>query len=388
MDIRNRLQIIKHWSVVEQAGYWLVWMLLLALPLIFWDFNDPFQHRRIIGGWIRILPYLIIFLIHNLYLLPRVLLQKKYWLYLTATLAVILLVNYWFVLDDQVHFMIRQFLERNNLSAEDAVALHSHGQLFRPGSGPSGHPGEGMGFYGGSRRGLSDAMVYVYSVLVSFLLVGFNITLKLASRWLQQEQWQKENEKETLKAKLAALQNQVSPHFFMNTLNNIHALIDYSREDAKDAVVQLSKLMRFMLYNTSGGVTTLEDEMQFYKNYIHLMHLRLQPEVDLRVVFPDPVPHFRVYSLLGIALIENAFKYGVRAQGASFIYIEFETRGTWLYMNCRNSKATPSKMGSTDGGIGIANTRRRLDLLFPEAYSLTIYDREQEFEVNLNYPMQ
>ena len=109
----------------------------------------------------------------------------------------ILLVNYWFVLDDQVHFMIRQFLERNNLSAEDAVALHSHGPLFRPGSGPSGHPGEGMGFYGGSRRGLSDAMVYVYSVLVSFLLVGFNITLKLASRWLQQEQRQKENEKET-----------------------------------------------------------------------------------------------------------------------------------------------------------------------------------------------
>ncbi|MBN1951027.1 MAG: histidine kinase [Bacteroidales bacterium] len=377
---------LKNWKTIEQTAYWVVWSILAFLPMIFWDISDPEEKIKLFAGWIRILPFFIIFLLHNLLLLPHLLLKNKYLSYGLATLALILLVNYWFVYSDYVHDQVRQLFE--NLKEQIPREYGSDGG----GSGYS-RGGHGGGYHGRHypkheywRSPATLLIMYTYNVLISILLIGFNCAIKFTAQWLSREQERKEVEKVAAESQLMALQNQVSPHFFMNTLNNIHALIEYSKEEAQEAVLRLSKMMRYLLYESDHGKTPIAKEIEFLLSYIELMKLRLQPGVDLRVSFPDPVPDVKVHSLLILPFIENAFKHGIDPQNESFIHILIEVKGDRIHFNCRNSKSA-LKQKADVGGIGIENARKRMDLLYQHNYQLNIYNLESEFEVDFSVPI-
>jgi LytS/YehU family sensor histidine kinase len=263
--------------------------------------------------------------------------------------------------------------------------------LNRGGRGRGMHGRRGMGGGPGSHyffRGRNPLyLAYTYNVFISLLVVGFNTTIKYATRWLKHEKDQQEREKEAVQSQLSALQSQVSPHFFMNTLNNIHALIDYDQGHAKEAVLRLSKMMRYLLYESENGKIALKKEVEFLQSYIDLMKLRLRPEVELKVQFPATVPDVEVYSLLTLSFLENAFKYGIDPRRSSFIHILFEVIDNKIHFNIRNSKGTEVHENTEKGGLGIINTRKRLELLFAGSYTLNLYDRKNEFEVDLNYPV-
>ncbi len=174
----------------------------------------------------------------------------------------------------------------------------------------------------------------------------------------------------------------------MNTLNNIHALIDYSKEDAKEAILRLSRMMRYLLYDSEQGTTSLTRELEFLKSYLDLMRLRLQKSVELKVNFPSSPPGLEVHPFLLIAFIENAFKHGIRPRGKSFIHILLEINHDKLHFNVINSRADGTKDTNNEGGIGIENTRKRLDLLYGRNYSLNIYDRKKDFEIDLIIPVR
>ena len=178
----------------------------------------------------------------------------------------------------------------------------------------------------------------------------------------------------------------------MNTLNNIHALVDIDPEQAKDSIVQLSKIMRFVLYEGSKQMVPLRQEILFLQNYIELMRKRVADQVDIRVSLPDMLPDREVPPLMLITFVENAFKHGVSYQQPSFINIRISIDGSTdspqpasLHFVCRNSKIPQAE--DRHGGVGLQNAKRRLDLLYADRYDLHIDDAADTYTVTLQIPL-
>ncbi|MDB4584670.1 histidine kinase, partial [Draconibacterium sp.] len=225
------------------------------------------------------------------------------------------------------------------------------------------------------------------NALVSILVVGFNAAIKVTVIWQDEEQKNKELEKEKLQTELAFLKNQVSPHFFMNTLNNIHALIDINSEDAKESVIKLSKLMRYLLYDSEEGKTTLAKEIEFIKSYVDLMKLRFTSQVSVKLSFPENVPEIEIPPMLFTSLLENAFKHGITYQKESFVEVIINADKEFLYFRVKNSKKDGDNGLDEPGGIGLENLRKRLELIYHNRYFLELNEDKNTFEINIKLPL-
>ena len=218
----------------------------------------------------------------------------------------------------------------------------------------------------------------------SILVTGFSLGLAILEKLAQNEQQRKELEKEKLNSELAFLKNQVSPHFFFNTLNNIYSLIGIDAEEAQESVHKLSKLMRYLLYESEQGEAKLTDEIDFMNHYIDLMKLRLSSKVDLTVSLPEQVSGLRIPPLLFIPFIENAFKHGISYREPSFISINMVVEGTQITFKATNSLGSGNQpKDSQHSGIGLENVKKRLRLLFPQTHKLTIDKGSDIFTVEL-----
>jgi LytS/YehU family sensor histidine kinase len=234
----------------------------------------------------------------------------------------------------------------------------------------------------------SFVMVFFDNFIIAILLVAASTSIKIMSQWLNEEGRRKDLEKEQLKTELAMLRHQVSPHFLMNTLNNIHALIDINSGAAKDAVIRLSTLMRYLLYETSHGYTYLKKEIDFIESYIALMKLRFSNKVLINVEVPSNIPEIQIPPMLLISFIENAFKHGVSYQADSFVIFKMEIIEDKLFCSIRNSKhSTKEKINKQYSGIGMTNISKSLALLYDKDYKLDVIDSENEFEVQLIIPV-
>ncbi len=228
---------------------------------------------------------------------------------------------------------------------------------------------------------------YLIHFIIAFLMVGFNIAIKLFFfKSFRDEEMLKELEHQRLQSELEYLKYQINPHFFMNTLNNIHALVDIDTGKAKSTIVELSKLMRYVLYEASNKTILLSREVQFLKNYIALMSLRYTNKVSIQMDFPVEVPEVQIPPLLFVSFVENAFKHGVSYRSESFIHVLMQLdEGNRLSFRCSNSNN-----GSADEqhhGIGLENIRKRLRLLFGNDYTLSITEEEHKFDVLLIIPL-
>ena len=221
-------------------------------------------------------------------------------------------------------------------------------------------------------------------ILTSLLISGFAMGLGVMEKLKQNEKKQKELEKEKLNSELAFLKNQVSPHFFFNTLNNIYSLIGIDASTAQESVLKLSKLMRYLLYESEHGETLMSHEIDFMNNYIDLMRLRLSPKVELQIDFPEGFSDFSVPPLLFVSFVENAFKHGVSHRERSFIHLRMQIDKEQVTFVAENSVGKSSTPGDLQhSGIGLENVRKRLNLLFPERHRLTIDATDAVFRVEL-----
>jgi len=199
---------------------------------------------------------------------------------------------------------------------------------------------------------------------------------------MENEKQRKELEKERLNSELAFLKNQISPHFFFNTLNNIYSLVQINTDDAQKSILKLSKLMRYLLYETEHGNIQLSQEIEFMMNYLDLMKLRLTQKVELNVSFPVKYKDISIPPLLFIPFIENALKHGVSYRDRSFIHILMEVNDQEIIFSCSNSIVTKTEE-TADSGIGLENIKKRLALLFPLKHSLKITQADASFQVDL-----
>lgn len=225
---------------------------------------------------------------------------------------------------------------------------------------------------------------YVNSSFASLLIISIALGLRISEAYNKKEEQNRELERAKLSADLSLLKNQVSPHFFFNTLNNIYALTETNSPHAGIAVLKLSKMMRYVLTESEQGNITLEQELAFMNNYIDLMRLRISEKVKISVDFRPHSSEIMIPPMIFISFIENAFKHGISYRQDSFINISLKTTETDLTFICINSKVrVPVAQKDECQGIGLENVKRRLLLLYPENHSLQIEENDDTFNVIL-----
>ena len=228
----------------------------------------------------------------------------------------------------------------------------------------------------------------ILAIIMLILMFGANLGIKGFYRGLEDRKRLTELEHENLEQQLEYLRYQINPHFFMNTLNNIHALVDIDPEKAKGTILELSKMMRFVLYEGNKQGVSLTNEIDFIRHYIALMQLRYTDKVRIDIDLPAEVPDRQIPPLILITFIENALKHGISYQHESFIEVKVSVEKGELWFDCRNSKAEkPHQTNEEKGGVGLANVRKRLNLLFGRNYILRIKNDPDVYSVTLNIPL-
>ncbi len=336
------------------------WIILFILPQFLISgglFNDERTTRIVL---FNTLVFVILFYANYLWLVPLLAQKGRWFTFLVLAAALIVVLGY----------ASGRFYE--NLFAPPPE-MRERIRETEPGPSSDDH---------GRRRG--EGMAIYNFFITSFLVSGFAVGMRYAESAVRKEEEIKELEKEKLNSELALLKNQVSPHFFFNTLNNIYSLIEINGKDAQEAVLSLSKMMRYMLYESEQGNTKLSHEIEFMNGYIDLMKLRMSDRVKLTVSWPAELEDQDLPPLLFIPFIENAFKHGVSYQGNSFIDISLKADGGLISFTARNSiSRANANAPQAASGIGLENVRKRLALLFPGRHELRIDEGETVFTAEL-----
>lgn len=222
------------------------------------------------------------------------------------------------------------------------------------------------------------------SAALFLLVLVISSSVKIVQQWFFAEQMKEKAEKEKLRTELSLLKSQVNPHFLFNTLNNIYAMAITGSENTAGAVMKLSQIMRYILQDADNEFVPLQKDIGFIEHYIDLQQFRLSDKVDIVFAVEGVPGTLRIAPLLLIPFIENAFKYGVSARETSSIRMRIAIRENVVTLTVENSKHVNAAATSKDNtGIGITNTRRRLDLLYPDKYELNIQDMPDQFLVTL-----
>lgn len=380
----------------EHTIYTAIWTMLYASPVIN-IYTRMAGNPRITFSWTEILhaweytsTWLVMFAIHNFLLLPILLKKRKNGTYLCLSFAILLAGMFITYLNRPIHkdqYKTRMEAEwkADSLAYERVAAVRlGDGRYCSPQNPmrrkpldyqsidplPMLGPGELVAFFGG------------------LLLMGMNLGVKLYFMSQRDRERQKIIDQRNLEQQMEYLKYQVNPHFFMNTLNNIHALVDIDPERAKTTIVELSKMMRHILYEGSKKLIPLTREVEFLNLYVQLMRLRYTRKVHINVDVPPQLPELKLPPLMLIIFVENAFKHGISYREESFIDIKLRVENKRLLFSCCNSKPTQVQRTNEKGGMGLQNVRQRLELLYDDDYTLDISDGEKTYEVKLDIPMQ
>ncbi|MCB2379386.1 histidine kinase [Hymenobacter sp. BT635] len=257
-------------------------------------------------------------------------------------------------------------------------------QNFRPRGSGGGLRNELGGFRPRPRR--FDMM----SLLTTLLVLGISTSIAAVQKWQADAQRRQELEQQKVNSELSFLKAQINPHFFFNTLNNIYALTVLDTGAAQQAIHTLSRMMRYVLYETTVETTQLSKELAFVQDYVTLMKLRLTERVRVELEWPAPVREVPVAPMLLLPYVENAFKHGVSATQPSRILVAVrQPSAQVLELEVRNTLFPASAASLDEGsGIGLVNTRRRLDLLYPGRYTLTVDEATPEGEFRVHLTLQ
>jgi two-component system LytT family sensor kinase len=208
--------------------------------------------------------------------------------------------------------------------------------------------------------------------------------LRLIQKWKDDEKRKTEIEKEKISTELTFLKQQVNPHFLFNALNNIYSLTLNTSEDASYAILKLSSILRYMLYETENNQVSLRDELNIVWDFIELQKIRLTDKVKVTYDLKGETGNLKIAPLLLIPLVENAFKHGIDNMNESFIEILINIQSGQLELKARNRIVRINTGLKNENGIGIKNIRRRLDIIYPGKHSLTTEIKNDVFLVKLN----
>ena len=221
------------------------------------------------------------------------------------------------------------------------------------------------------------------NALLYMLVVGVSVAIRMTSGWYRAEAARRQLEHSRTQAELQNLKSQLNPHFLFNTLNNIYSLIQLDADRAQQAVHDLSRMLRYVLYESSCPTVPLAAEVEFLRDYIELMRIRLPRHVEVGVSLPEEPSPTPVAPLLFISLIENAFKHGTSNDRPSFIRIDIHERGGELVCRIRNSCFPKTASDRSGSGIGLKNLSKRLEMIYPQRHTFEYGERGGTYTASL-----
>ena len=333
------------------AIHTLVWLLLLVIPYIstdqIFDALDPASDVKYFFLCLTISCVLLMtFYFNYFFLIPRYLFGKRSWLYISILSLTIVTV---FLLIGII-FLFSGF-NPETLDKTDPIIEKIIPVII-----------------------INAVSLWLLAIVSSVLWAYYNRL--------------KETENEKLSAQIASLKSQINPHFLFNTLNNIYATAIDTSPKAADMVDKLSEMMRYTMKDTQQDFVLLEDELTYISNYIELQRLRLDRSVKLEYRSLENVPALQISPMLLIPFVENAFKHGVNSEQKSHIKIEITMNKNEFQLSVINNKVDIQRNISEKSGLGIDNTKHRLNLIYPSKHLLVINDTEKQFAVSLYIDLQ
>ncbi|MGB4960223.1 MAG: histidine kinase [Saprospiraceae bacterium] len=230
------------------------------------------------------------------------------------------------------------------------------------------------------KKGFRPTVGLIALVLVAAISTGYG----LLDDFVRAEKERDEKQKEKLKSELSFLRSQISPHFIFNVLNSIVYLIRSNAALAESVTLKLSNLMRYMLYDSENAQISLDKEISYVENYIELQKIRFEEDVDIQYTKTGDISHQLIEPMLIIPFVENAFKHGVGMIVNPAIIIQIDVQKDHLTCMVKNKISVDhSEEKDESSGIGLKNVQRRLELLYPDAHTLTVKNDGDWFAVDL-----
>ncbi|MCS7035658.1 MAG: histidine kinase [Saprospiraceae bacterium] len=347
MKAQRILERLYAWLTYRPVYHGLFWLALLAL--LFWtDYAPGLDWRFVLGNvFISLIFFAVLVYFNLLYLIPRYLARHAL-LYLLLVLAACAIVT-----------PIRVFVLYLKFSGQPEW-----------------------------QQALVDAQLNLYagSVLVTLT----STVLRVITDWWRYQQEKQILQTQTIQSELRFLKSQINPHFLFNTLNNLYALTLKKSDKAPEIVLKLSEIMRYMLYDCNERQVPLEREVQYIHNYLDLERLRQPKGADIQFVTEGFISDQMIAPLIFVPFLENSFKHGLNhhTRGGGYVRLRLKVEGKQLEFSIENSKPDPPPPPSTSGGIGLANVRQRLDLLYPGKYALDIQDEPHRYAVTLHMTLE
>ena len=315
----------------------LLWGVIFILPYFFMDSEQVFNWRPFLRSLPEIIGFITVFYVNYFIFIEKLLFKGK----------------------------IKSFIIYNILLIVIVAFLMFFGRGWLDNILPNIRPR-----WRGKRTTAIMFMHIIRNSTSLFLILGLSVAFKMTFRLFEVDNERKELSKAKSEAELQNLKNQINPHFLLNTLNNIYALIEFDPPKAQKAVVSLSKLLRHLLYDNNHEFVPLRQEVNFMRNYIDLMRIRLSDNVKLTAEFSNTENGSTfIPPLIFISLIENAFKHGISGDKPSFIDIFFEEEPDGkVKFECKNSYFPKSESDKSGSGIGLDLAKRRLELIKAGSY--------------------
>lgn len=299
-----------------------------------------------------------LFYLNYFYFVPNLLLHKKYWTYLAIVLGIIA-----FFTIIRINYFMPDFKEFGPPKFFDANGK----EIIRP-----------LRF-----RRKDPILMRIFPSVFYIFIIASSTVVKTLSEFYENQQNKLLAETHKTATELNYLRKQTNPHFLFNALNSIYSLAYKKSDVVPDAIVTLSEMMRYMLYETDNKTVLLEKEINYIKNYIELQKLRLNNIENIFINIHGETRNKQIEPLLLISFIENAFKYGTDYKGVAHVKIKIsitdDVLDFWVENRMENYIKDPK-----NSGIGLTNIESRLNLLYPNTHRLTITETENNYSVHLN----
>ncbi|OOG74652.1 histidine kinase [Flavobacterium sp. A45] len=336
----------------------IIWCFFISTSLI--QFYESPSHINT-DFYIQWITGILLFYLNYIYFVPHLLLQKKYGYYFAVLLVLIVIFMYC-----RFQFFMPEFRE------------------MKPPNGMN-YPKISLTDKNIEQRIHKREQPLFFKFVPSFfyiLIVAISTIIKILSEFYNDQQNKLIAESQRASTELNYLRKQTNPHFLFNSLNSIYSLAHKKSDLVPDAIVTLSEMMRYMLYETDNKTVLLEKEIDYIKNYIELQKLRLNNIENIYINVHGDTKNKLIEPMLLISFIENAFKYGTDYKGTAYVKIKITIEGNILDFRVEN-KIENNKKDPVNSGIGLSNIKNRLNLLYANAHELNLTATDTMYTVHL-----
>ncbi len=314
------------------------------------------------GLHVRFISIMVLFYVNYFFLVPRILLKRTTLTYVLVCLLLISLIGLAINLGYPPN--PSRLLE---YSAKPTL--------------PSGFPKPYLDRVSRIRKNPFFNQLIIMTILSAPLFAS--ALLRVYIEWRKNEDLRKKVENEKTHSELQFLKTQLNPHFLFNSLNAIYSLSAKNSKDTSEAIINLSELMRYMLYEANKNLVPLGKELEYIKNYVKLQRLRLSDSVNVTLKISGEDRNKVIPPLLFISFIENAFKYGTDYEGRTYVQINLSIENGSIHFMVEN-KIGPYTKQKGSSGVGLENVKNRLNLLYPESHELEVTNNGEAYTVILN----